>query len=443
MTTSMDASKLDAAVGRELRRSGHVVLAVSGGLDSMVLLDVAARAGRRARAKITVATFDHASGKHSERAATFVVERAIALGLPAVIGRASVAAHTEADWRAARWAFLRSVARATDAAVMTAHTRDDQVETVLMRALRGAGARGLAALSVQSDVRRPLIATSRAELQSYAVDVGLKWFEDPTNRSMRYLRNRIRWDLLPALRRVRPMIEDELLDVARRAGEWRGELATLVDTAIRHVVSTDEHGESMLDVAAEDLADYSRSMLGVVWPELAARAGVMLDARGTRRAAEFTISSHTGARIQLSGGWELLRSRRGYELRRREPGARRDPVPLQVPMSWDRWTFSIDEGIGTRDAWSASLPGNEALRIRAWRPGDRLTIRLDGRLIARKVKYFLSDAGISGHIRPRWPVVLAGEDVVWIPGVRRSDAATVRSGRPVVTYVCDYLDRRS
>jgi len=59
------------------------------------------------------------------------------------------------------------------------------------------------------------------------------------------------------------------------------------------------------------------------------------------------------------------------------------------------------------------------------------------------VKYFLSDAGISGHIRARWPVVLAGDEIVWIPGVRRSDAATVRPGRPVVTYVCDYLDRRS
>jgi tRNA(Ile)-lysidine synthase len=94
------------------------------------------------------------------------------------------------------------------------------------------------------------------------------------------------------------------------------------------------------------------------------------------------------------------------------------------------------------DCWQATLPRDAELQIRAWRPGDRLSIRRGNQLARRKVKYFLSDARISGHLRASWPVVLAGDEIVWIPGVRRSDAAAARSGGPVVTYVCDYLDRR-
>jgi tRNA(Ile)-lysidine synthase len=255
----------------------------------------------------------------------------------------------------------------------------------------------------------------------------------------------VRRDLLPALRRAQASFDAELLGLSRRAAAWRTELSGLVDRGIRHAILIDERGRPMLDVAAEDLTGYSRSMLGIVWPELAARVGVTLDARGTRRAAEFTISSRTGGRMQLAGGWELVRSRAWFEVRpaREARAVATEALPLDPPMRWDRWTFRFGERDGKRDAWSASFPADAVLDVRVWRPGDRLKIHYGGRLIARKVKYFLSDAGISGHIRPRWPVVVAGDEILWIPGVRRSDAATARSGRPVVTYVCDYLDRRS
>jgi tRNA(Ile)-lysidine synthase len=270
----------------------------------------------------------------------------------------------------------------------------------------------------------------------------LEWIEDPTNRSPRYLRNRIRRDILPALRCLHPAIDDELLEISMRAAGWRRDLTGLVERNIWFSIGHDERGTPMLDVAAEDLAGYSRSMLALVWPELASRIGVALDARGTRRAAEFTISSRTGGRIQLSGGWDLSRSRTHFEMRSAQAPAWSARI-FETPLIWDRWSFRTTQRDRSDGAWKITLPHGPAFTIRAWRPGDRLTIRHNGRLIARKVKYFLSDAGISGHIRRRWPVVASGDEVVWIPGVRRSDAATARSGGPVVTYVCDYLDRRS
>ena len=436
---------LVSQVSRVLPTSGSVVLAISGGLDSMTLLDLAATASRRHRCELIVATFDHASGAHSSRAASFVAKSALEHAIPVVIGRADRTARTEAAWRSARWRFLRSVARATNATIVTAHTRDDQIETVLMRAMRDAGARGLAGLRAPTHVCRPLIGIRRSELEAYAKDKRLTWIEDPTNRRSEYLRNRIRRDLLPALVRARPGFDVDLLGIGERAAAWRRDLAVLVERSVAFLITGPEAGPKLLDVSAADLMKYSRSSLAIIWPDLASRAGVTLDRRGTQRAVDFVESATVGRRIQLSGGWELIRSRTHFELRPANataPAARTIGL-LEPPMTWDRWAFAEVEPTPMADAWRVTLPLGNALSIRAWRPGDKLTIRQGDRLVARKVKYFLSDAGISGHIRARWPVVLAGNEIVWIPGVRRSDAATVRSGGPVVTYACDYLDRRS
>jgi tRNA(Ile)-lysidine synthase len=257
--------------------------------------------------------------------------------------------------------------------------------------------------------------------------------------------------LLPALRRWRPTFDEELLATAREASEWRRALAAVVDAAIEVRLAADGSGSQTLDVARESLTGYSREVLEILWPELAARAGVTLDRRGTRRAAQFTMVGRTGGSIQLSGGWQLFQARDRFELRRVDDVASATDGEgrgqrLSGPMTWDRWSFAVAEATGAvdmGDAWRAQLPADGPLYVRAWRPGDRLVLRQGNREDVRKVKECLSDAGISGHIRRRWPVVIAGEQILWIPGVRRSDAASERSGRPVVTYVCDYLDRRS
>jgi tRNA(Ile)-lysidine synthetase-like protein len=88
--------------------------------------------------------------------------------------------------------------------------------------------------------------------------------------------------------------------------------------------------------------------------------------------------------------------------------------------------------------WSACLPNDRPLTVRAWRAGDRM--RASAGQAARRVKRFLADARIPGRERTGWPVVLAGGEIVWIPGVRRSDAATDRPDRPGVHFVCERID---
>ncbi len=301
--------KVDSAVRNSLGR-GRVVLAISGGLDSMVLLESASRS----EADVMVATFDHGTGVSAEKAAENVAARSAALGFPCVIGRAAKTPARESDWRAARLGFLREVSHRESRVIATAHNRDDQVETVFMRILREAGPRGLSGLFADSDILRPLLDLSRTELSEYVEIGALEYSEDPTNADRAHMRNRIRHDLLPAMRRVTPEIDFDLLAIARKSTDWRREMDNLVEE-----FETERLEKGELRVERDRLRMYDSSSLRVIWPALAARASVVMDRRGTHRAAEFTINGMTGGSIQLSGGIEILMRRDHLLLRRWQP----------------------------------------------------------------------------------------------------------------------------
>lgn len=423
-------------VGALLARHERVVLAVSGGLDSTVLLDAAAV--RKPR-HLVVATFDHGTGDASAAAIALVERAAGERGIDVVVGRASRAStrRSEAAWRSARWTFLREVARSCGASIATAHTADDQIETVLMRTMRDSGARGLAGLLAPSDVLRPLLPLRRGALFGYAVERGLEWTEDPTNVARQFLRNRLRHEILPALRRANPGIERELLDLGERAAAWRRETET-----IAHVVSTVDREASAVDIRIGAITGLDAAQLAVLWPAVAARVGATLDRRGIDRVAAFSMHSRVGARIQLSGGWEVVRSRHALRLRASKHVATAEAMlNPSSRTTWGPWTFwpgdSAAERWGEAAGWNVRLPVDQPLRVRGWRPGDRLVGAAGGP--GRKVKRLLNDAGVTGHERTGWPVVLCGERIVWIPGVRRSGAAALQSagGAPTLTFSCE------
>jgi len=452
MTISRDAishgddiiARVHAAVAAAVPPDARVLLAVSGGVDSMVLLD--AVAGACSGAAAAVATFDHRTGRAASDAVERVRREAEARGLPVIAGRADRVGSSEAEWREARWRFLRDAAtRAAAAAIATGHTRDDQVETVVMRLLRDAGARGLAGLYADSaDVVRPLLAVDRSTIAAYAARRSLCWVEDPSNASPRHRRNRVRHELLPALRAARPAIDDELLAVARRAAVWRRDVEHFVD---RHVGLRRGRAGALV-VATCDLAGYDAGQLAVLWPAIAARAGVRLDRRGTARLIEFTMriaaGATVGAEMQLSGAVEVVAGRGEIVVRpwRRRPAAAPtlDAVPLLDEVVVGTWQLrsARPHQRETDSPWSAYLPGDRSLSVRPWRVGDRM--RVAAGQAARRVNRFFADAHVPARERVGWPVVLAGGEIVWIPGVRRSDAATDRPGRPGVHFLCERID---
>lgn len=171
------------------------IVAVSGGVDSMVLLDMLVREGSH---ELIVAHFDHGIRTDSHKDAQFVQEIAEKYGLPfekrrEVLGKEA----SEALARERRYAFLRSVAAKYEAKIITAHHLDDVVETVAINITRGTGWRGLAVMD--TDIVRPLVDTEKKELIAYANRRAIEWREDATNSSNVYLRNALRRRIGPAL----------------------------------------------------------------------------------------------------------------------------------------------------------------------------------------------------------------------------------------------------
>lgn len=302
---------------------GRWVLAVSGGRDSMVLLDAMARA--RSHEIAAVATFDHGTGTAATKAAALVGRTAMSLQLPVVSGtmprtsgevgrevrsEAGSEAGSEAEWREARWRFLNGWAAELRATVVTAHTRDDQIETVVMRLLRESGVRGLAGMFTQSAIARPLLDVPRDAVRAYATARRVPFIEDPSNARLAHLRNRVRLEILPALERHSPGFGDWCWEIAQRAVDWRTALARFVAAELGAQVN-----EQAVIVPVASVLRLQEAEWAMVWPELAGRIGVVMDWRGIARASAWAPIAKAGAHIPLSGGARIERTATTFVLR--------------------------------------------------------------------------------------------------------------------------------
>lgn len=169
------------------------LLAVSGGIDSVVLLDMLAK---RTPGQLVVAHFDHGIRPDSKNDAEFVKLLAAKYKLPFVLKREELGAGaSEEVARKRRYAFLQSEAKKHKAIIVTAHHKNDLFETIAINIYRGTGWRGLAVMG-NNHVARPLLELTKSELYDYALKYRLEWVEDSTNREQKYLRNRLRPTLL-------------------------------------------------------------------------------------------------------------------------------------------------------------------------------------------------------------------------------------------------------
>lgn len=209
------------------------LVAVSGGVDSVVLLDMLARKGSL---KLLVAHFDHGIRVDSAEDARFVEQLAKKYNLPFKLGRASLGEDASEDLaRKARYDFLRSVAD-DGAIIVTAHHADDVLETMLINLSRGTGWRGLASLRNTATIARPLLQIRKEQIIAYAKEHGLAWREDSTNQHTHYLRNRIRHTVIPRLGKHAEVI---LLDLYNRQIELRSEIESIVDDLLKRTKQSD------------------------------------------------------------------------------------------------------------------------------------------------------------------------------------------------------------
>jgi tRNA(Ile)-lysidine synthase len=272
-------------------------------------------------------------------------------------------------------------------------------------------------------------------LAEYASYRELSWVDDPSNASPAHLRNRVRHDLLPALQRANPALPAELLALAHRAAELRVAVDAIAATIVRL------RNDGTVEVQLTDLLAGDEEPAALLWQSIAARIGVALDWRGTQRLTRFGAAERVGARIPLSGGYEAVRRSTSIVLR---PSPRPSGPTVTLESSsatmYGVWRFrsasdATINGATVSDPWLAWLPADRALTVRAWQGGDRMVVSDDGR--RRRVKRFFADRHVVAPDRDGWPVVVVDDEIIWIPGIRRGPAATARSGRPALCFICE------
>lgn len=225
------------ALRRLVRPGDRLLVAVSGGPDSIALLDLADRAAPGLRLMLAVVHVDHGWRPESGADAELVARAAERRGLPVIVERMVGVQPSEVAGRDARLRlYARTGVAQGTAGVLLGHTAEDQGETVLTHLLRGAGAGGLAGMQTESLVSgvrllRPLLELRRAELRAYCRARSLPFVDDPTNEDPRYLRNRVRHALLPLCEEIAPGSTAALARLAELAADERDLLAALVAEA--------------------------------------------------------------------------------------------------------------------------------------------------------------------------------------------------------------------
>lgn len=412
----------------EWPRAGEpVIVALSGGLDSVALLHLCRFTPGLPFGALAAAHFDHRMRRDSAADAAWVRGLCRAWDVPLRIGAADTPPRSEAEARAMRYAFLEDVS--DGARILTAHHADDQAETVLLRLIRGTGLRGLAGIrETRGRIARPLLPFRRRELEAYARTVGLTWREDPTNIELRYARNRIRHEVLPLLESVRPGAVRALARTARLAAEQESVWESVADELVGRVVTRRSEGE--IELARDTLRAYPSGIRARVLRRVLDDVGSRPGRAGTRAALEFISSAESGARIDLPGGALLERSFDRLLVRRSVGAAPEPDRPVRITgpeagcgvatIGGRRWAVSWGPeppgADGERCAFDASLL-RFPLVVRGWRPGDRIALGY-GR---KKLKKLFAERRLARGERSRIPVLAEERDrVLWIPGIARS-----------------------
>lgn len=404
---------------------GVALVAVSGGPDSLALLHLLARSPAAAGLTLHVAHADHGIHPDSGVVAESVATVAAGLGLPVHVGRLGLGTGaSETRAREARYAWLSKQAGEVGAClVLTAHHQDDQVETILMRALKGSGPAGLAGIATRHGrLLRPLLPFRRNELAEYLHRKGIQAWSDPSNLDVRHQRSWIRAEVLPMLRRRVPDVDLRLLEMGRLAALNRSAWDALLD----RLPGLDLAREAgAVSVAATPLRGYDSAILRSLLGALGRRIGGQIGPVRAGRIERLLGSGRSGAVAELGAGYMAELSFGRLRLFR---GARH-PV-LWTPRTLDEPSGELDAG-GWHLSWKREpAPAHLDRRapsswfedgsyiVRPWCAGDLL--RPLGGTGRRLVVRCMQDARIARSKRATWPVLEADGGVVWVPGVCRS-----------------------
>jgi len=434
----------------------RLAVGLSGGADSVALLRVLAAHREELGLVLHAAHLHHGlRGEEADTDLTFARELAFSLGLPFHENRVDVTAEARANpttgkvaesieeaARRVRYGWFRQLmAEGIVDAVATAHTLDDQSETVLAKFLRGAWTEGLSGIHpvlqfAEGRIIRPLLATTRADIEGYLKAIDQIWREDSSNRHLTFTRNRIRHELLPLLEGWNPRLRDHLAQMAALARDeeswWHSELARLAPQILMPGRPVRGGGRAagdappMLSIDVTRLAALPLALQRRLIRHAAGQLGAAPDFAATETLRTMALASRAGQKLELAHGLRAERTHRELRLIAgaiaavSKAGA--GPLPEYtgtIPGKIDAPAFGITLRIevypSTSPADGQGIGNPRPAILRSWKPGDRVTLRYSNG--PRKVKEVLERLRVTGTSRTIWPVLELDGRIVWMQGV--------------------------
>lgn len=442
---------------RDLFATGDTILvAVSGGADSVALLYLLSELAPSSNLTLLVMHIDHGlRGEESEEDARFVAALCDRLGFPLTRERVELAAgldrlkgrSIQEMAREARYAALLRVAGGVGAGkIAVGHTADDQAETLLMWMLRGAGAAGLAGIPPVRDQRiiRPLLELSRTEVLEYLRTRGVTFRTDSSNATLRYARNRVRHELVPVLKRFNPAVLETLVRQADLLREEDACLEQMASEALLTIAQKRAGGELSLDRA-------SLLALPVALQRRVVRA-VLRWTTGTVQGPSFgavaavldrVVHGRSGSSLDVRGAI-IEREYERIRVRLRRPASRRAsqmpaasdtealavavPSAVEWPPTGQAVRIRVDHppspiADGSTGGHTAVFDADRMtwnLTLRSWQPGDAFhPLGMQGR--RKKLQDYFADLKLPREERRRVPLLVAPEGILWIVGYRTDD----------------------
>lgn len=405
------------------RRGETVTVALSGGVDSVVLLDLMRAASAQLGLVVQCLHVNHGLSPNADNWESFCREHCRLLGVRFQAVRVQVAgggSNVEAQARAARYRAFRDHGSSI---VALGHNRDDQAETVLLRLLRGAGVSGLAGMpsargldcaqgvSAQRLVR-PLLQVSRADIQAYALDRGLGWVDDESNAEERFTRNFLRLRVIPQLETRYPAARANL---ARAAGHLEEASALLEEIARQDLQAVSMDGLIQID----SLTALGQARAANVLRLFLAQHGESPPSTAVAlEALRQLTASRADAQPEVRLGSTLLRRYRGSLTTHRAEDAEAGWAPVAWRGEDAVWLprGGVVRAQATRgDGVSATRLQQNAVTIQPRRGGERVRLSDAGR--TRTLKNLLQEASIPPWQRQQMPLLYCAAQLVWIPGV--------------------------
>ncbi|RJO62313.1 tRNA lysidine(34) synthetase TilS [candidate division WS5 bacterium] len=413
-----------------IQKGDKVLVGVSGGIDSVVLLDILCNVRKKLNIQIAVAHINYGLRKESDRDAAFVGSLAKRYDVPIYTGKMKLqGSNLEERARDIRYSFFNKIlGKKNFQKIAVAHHKNDMVETFFLNAARGSGLTGLVSMRPKTEsLIRPLLFATRSDIEDYAGKNSLKFVEDVTNKDLSIKRNLVRHKVIPSLSGINPDLVETIANEVENLRKAQDLLSEITEKYYKKMANERKSSVSLAVKDLQKLHPYLRSEV--------LRRSIFYVKRDLKNISRKNIesilklieSTHGTKKVMLPGRLIASRTYDKLNIERRTKSPAKMPKKMRLTpgkeLTFGKWRLFLEKGEAFRDEEDKSLvflniQKELKLLVRCRKPGDRITI---GQGKTKSLQDIFVDAKIPQKERDAYPVIVNEDDeIIWIPDVRVS-----------------------